>query len=305
MKNLRSFQVSPVKAISIIGSLVSLLAICIAYLIGEIRGLRKFEQAHQAKPNPITVPFFIEPEKVSHSTRFRFTFDDSRVLSEFRQEEKLDEVVQEEKKDFKKALCLMQWARRQWTPGRPDPYPPIDARLILKLIRRRVTGGFCAQYNYVFVQAVQSFGLRARYVTIKNHEVTEVWIKELGKWVCFDPLFSSYYTLGNDPLSILEIYRALGAGKEVRIVGEHSKEIKNFQEHFHRFSVIAVWMKNNHISSPINFEDIDYYKIFYVDSSEKRAEVPSKSLFTQFASDLYFDPTKEMEPLSVRAANRN
>ena len=160
------------------------------------------------KKKPIYVPLFIDPEKVVYKARFNFTFDPQEVLIHYRYSENLDVVIKNCIGDLEIAQKLMNWSREQWEPGRPDPYPPINAVKILEEIRSGRTDGFCAQYNYIFVQALQSLGMKSRYVTIKNHEVTEVWISEFKKWVCFDPLYNSIYlSKENIPLSVIEIYR--------------------------------------------------------------------------------------------------
>lgn len=192
----------------------------IVYTIFEFnrikKNLEKDQELHLHEVSkPIHVPLYVDPGSIRHDTLFHFTFDPPGALKQYREAEKLDQVVEDCKNDFETSLKLMKWSRSQWQPGRPDPYPPIDAREILKRIRLKQTGGFCAQYNYVFLQGLQSFGIFSRYVSIQHHEVTEVWIKTHNKWVCFDPLFDNYYTDEQGiPLSVLEISAAIKKGGE-------------------------------------------------------------------------------------------
>jgi len=295
-KNL-SGKVSDKTSIIIVTGLVFFIAIYIAYSIGKIYGLAQCAlvitpAAKTSAPvkNPMRVPTFINPADVQYETRFNFTYDSVDVLRSYREQEKLDAVIAEAATTFEKTVKVMQWARNQWEPGRPDPYPPINAIRTLQEIRSGRTGGFCAQYNYVFVQAMQSFGITARYVTIRNHEVTEVWISELGKWVCFDPLFSAYYTnQAKLPLSVYEIYKSLKQNQPIVIQAQ--KPIKNTEIHLSQFKEFALWLKNNHVSSPMNFTDIEYFKVyFYEELSELNSRIILYRLTTTSIKDLYSVP---------------
>jgi transglutaminase-like putative cysteine protease len=238
---------------------------------------------------PIRVPRFTPPENVSYPPRFMFTYDSPRVLKNYRKIENLDRIVEGCRNDFELARKLMKWSRSQWKPGRPDPYPPINALDILREIRANRTGGFCAQYNYVFVQGLHSFGIRARYVTIVNHEVTEVWIPTFHRWVCFDPLYDAYYSdrMGT-PLSVYEIVRNVRNQQQVRI---HSNQpVTDPDSHLRQFARFAVWLKNDHVSSPINFSDLEYFKVYFVESPDERNSIPAAALSTSSVNDLYFSP---------------
>jgi len=228
-------------------------------------------------------------KKVRHHPRFHFTFDNEEILKPLRKREKLDQLIAGENTDMEVFLRLMKWVRSQWSPGRPDPYPPIDATVILDKIRKGETGGFCAQYCYVLVQCLQSLGYKARYVTVKGHEVTEVWSPWLSKWVMLDPLYELYVTKGTTPLSVLEIHNRI-------IQGEHDLEVHakkdpgDLSEYISRYEKFAVWCKNDHVFLSINFFDIERYKIYFLDNPEERMYVPAGSLYTFFPEDLYFNP---------------
>jgi hypothetical protein len=252
----------------------------------------KAKEAKREKSDPITVPLFIPPERVSHHPRFHFTFDNEEVLRPLRNREQLDKVVTGAKTDIEVFLQLMEWVRSQWSPGRPDPYPPIDAILILDKIRAGETGGFCAQYCFVLVQCLLSLEYKARYVTIKGHEVTEVWSPELSKWVMLDPLYELYVTKGNIPLSVIEIHNVviIGDGHDLEVHGKKSPE--DLRVYLSRYGKFAVWCKNDHVSSPINFFDIERYKIYYLDDPNERMYVPAGSPYTFFPEDLYFNPLR-------------
>ena len=94
---------------------------------------------------PIRVPLWANPGKVGHASRFAWTWEDPAVLTPYSEAEGLDDVVAGAGSDEERARRLVTWARRQFEPGRPDPYPPPDAERKLAQIRGGITQGFCAQ----------------------------------------------------------------------------------------------------------------------------------------------------------------
>jgi hypothetical protein len=277
-------------------SLMCAVIFFIAYDIGKRAPQSKYlgikaKEIKRAIQKPIEVPPFVPPDRVRHHPRFHFTFDNEKVLKLLRKREKLDDLITGTKNDMEVFLRLMTWVRSQWSPGRPDPYPPIDAIVILDKIRAGETGGFCAQYCYVLVQCLQSLGYKARYVTVKGHEVTEVWSPELSKWVMLDPLYELYVTKGFTPLSVLEIHNRIIQGKH-GLEAHAKKDPGDLSEYISRYEKFAVWSKNDHVSSPINFFDIERYKIYFLDNPDERMYVPAGSLYTFFPEDLYFNPLK-------------
>jgi hypothetical protein len=238
-------------------------------------------------PDPtIHVPLFVNPALVRPTPRFRFTFDPPEALAELRQEERLDDVVGGAAGDLERVVALMRWTRAQWEPGIPSPYPPLNARVVLGDIRRKFTGGFDAQYNQVLVQALQSFGIPARYISVEAHEVVEARLPDEGRWICFDPLYTTYYKDEADrPLSVLEIHGRVRSGKAVllsdaHLVADPARQVTAFRS-------FAVWLKNDHISAPVNFADLERYKIYFLDDPGAARGIPPGALATTEPADLY------------------
>lgn len=260
-----------------------------AFKLGEIAGTPSTPAKRSAKTPPIRVPLFIDPGRVSHQSRFSFTYDSPAALQELRSFLSIDTIMAPGRDPWEKVALWMNWVRSQWEPGRPDPYPPIEARAILERIRSGGTGGFCAQYNYVFVQGLQSLGIPARYVTVRDHEVTEVWMAGERIWACWDPLYRCrYMDSEGKPLSALGVRRELEAGRTVTMPG--SEGISDSARHLERFREIAIWLKNDHVGSPINFSDIERYKVHFTDKEIELEHLPVGALFTPFAEDLYGFP---------------
>ncbi len=247
--------------------------------------------AQDAPPRPqaqaaIRVPLFVDPAQVRPTPRFRFTFDAPETLEELRRVEGLDSVVAGATSDMERARRLMRWTRRQWDPGIPSPYPPLDARIILRDIRRGFTGGFCAQYNYVLAQALQSIGIAARYVSLVEHEVIEARLRDRAAWVCLDPQNDVWHADPEGrPLSVYEIHARARAGAPVVLSEGH--RVQDPVAHLAAFAIFAVWIKNDHVGAPINFTDIERYKVYFLDDPSDARNVPAPALVTSEPADLY------------------
>jgi hypothetical protein len=248
---------------------------------------------------------------VPRSWQFRSERLDHPGLAELRAREKLDEVIAPGKDEWEKMRLLCDWANSQWKNGRPDPYPPWDANIILSMIRAGETGGFCAQYAVVFCQACLSLGWQARYVELNpkkkgqgGHFLTEVWSNQYNKWIVLDPLLDCHFELSTNPLplSALEVREALikGGDDAVRIVrgkGLHAHDNVDVPESqiLAPFYYVSADMRNDHLSQPLHFWDRnDTYIAFHDPHTEFRS-----SVFLHYTSDP-FDFNFPMNQVQVR-----
>ena len=142
-------------------------------------------------------------------------------LKKLRAECKLDEVVQGATGELELMLRLAQWACNSWDwPNHiTEYYPPWDALEILRPYKDgKPTGGFCQQFNLVFLQACESFGLPGRAISISQgrwqekypaggHEIVEIWSNEWKKWVYVDGALAWYIVdpKTGTPLSMWEL----------------------------------------------------------------------------------------------------
>lgn len=139
-----------------------------------------------------SVPFAYEP------------FDHPR-LKLLRSKYKLDKVVQGAANEWELITRLARWSAQQWRRGHlKDGYPAWDALEILQPHADGTPiGGFCQQYNLVFLQACESFGIPGRAVSIGvgdhggairggGHEIVELWSNQFNKWVYVDGNFAWY-----------------------------------------------------------------------------------------------------------------
>jgi len=155
-----------------------------------------------------SIPFAYEP------------FDHPR-LKDLRTRFKLDDVVRGAKDELEVMARLARWSAGRWERGHlKDAYPPWDALEILKPHADGTpVGGFCQQYNVVFLQACESFGIPGRAVSIGpgshvgkirgGHEVVEVWSNQFKKWIYIDGDMAWYAVDAKTdvPLSLLDLHR--------------------------------------------------------------------------------------------------
>jgi len=194
---------------------------------------------------------------------------DQPRLKLLREREGLDQVVAGAKDELEVFTRLCDWTNAQWQNSTPNPYPPWDALFILDWIRAGKTGGFCAQYAVVLVQAGLSLGYSARYLAVapekgedSGHLTVEVWSNQYDKWVVIDPFFNARYEREGLPLSGLEVHQALvqGKAKQVRVIrGQGGNGEKNSkaseQEMIGYYFHLAADLRNNHLSRPLPFWD--------------------------------------------------
>jgi hypothetical protein len=240
--------------------------------------------------HPIHVPLWLPRAQVRHQTRFASRWDGPGPLAHFRQAEHLDAVVAGARSDEERARKLMHWTRAQFEPGRPDPYPPPDAMTTLSEIRAGRTGGFCAQYAFVLVQSLQSFGMPARVVTIKDHEVVETWLADQWRWTMLDPLFDLQVInqLGRS-LPAIEIRNARQAGEELALTAG-ARLGEPLRSYVFRYDRIALWIRNAFVSEPENFTDFDRYRVWLVGDGEHSPS--AESLSTSHPEGLYGPPSE-------------
>jgi hypothetical protein len=188
----------------------------------------------------------------------------NKGLRRYRLHEHLDQVVQPYRTDFQRILALAQWTSRQFVATTPFPhYPPWNARIILKRIREGKTGGYCAQYAFVFGQACQSFGYQVRYLDIASpenfggHFTTEIYVPSMHRWIVFEPEWGFYYVDEHGhPLDALELHRwAVRKGKGA-VIKMPSKEIAS-PEWLRLFYYFRYYLRSNYLTVPVYVKQVD------------------------------------------------
>jgi hypothetical protein len=152
---------------------------------------------------------------------FQYERPDQPKLVRFRQAAGLDAVVAGGRDDFEKLVRLLDWVGagtnlrdETWTrQGRPYPWD-IDEVCAITPAGKLLVKGHCMSYAQVLITAATALGYHARHWAIEGfrdmgHEVTEIWVPSLRKWVYFDPSLTSYYydKRTKEPLNVIELHR--------------------------------------------------------------------------------------------------
>lgn len=149
--------------------------------------------------------------KDQFDTNRPFAYEKPEALRDLRKAYKLDRFV-DTKSDLNTAVNLMHWVRNQFPHGEPKHQPDPQSFDGLKLLQNLDPKGyFCGTAAQLFIQAYTSIGGSARRVQLRftpgdQHSVAEAWIRELNKWVVFDPDYDIYYTVDNVPQNALELH---------------------------------------------------------------------------------------------------
>lgn len=169
----------------------------------------------------VKVVDFHNEEIVRTSIPFRYEPFTQPKLKELRESYRLDDVVRGAKTELDIITRLAAWASTQWKWGEwhlDQSYPSWDACEILKkLPDGKPVGGFCQQYDLVFLQACESFGFEGRDISIDSgtlgrptvigHEPMEIWSNQFRKWIWVDGTAAYYPVDGATgvPLSLWEV----------------------------------------------------------------------------------------------------
>lgn len=119
--------------------------------------------------------------------------------------------------DLQKAVAVRKWCRAQQTGGwTTNDVSSVDPNILL--FRQRIgVPGACNRFAYVFVGALLAAGLDARLVGISSgiynsgssHDLVEVWISELNKWIVMDSMCNTMFLVHGQPANLLELSNAV------------------------------------------------------------------------------------------------
>ncbi len=92
----------------------------------------------------------------------------------------------------------------------------VEVELEGKKVKRPTIYGHCMSYSEVLTIAATAMGFKARHLAVvgvreRSHEVCEIWVPSLGKWVYFDPSLSNYYfdKKTKVPMCIIEMHNVI------------------------------------------------------------------------------------------------
>jgi len=129
----------------------------------------------------------------------------------------LDKVTASGKTEMERVNALCTWVssrrndrHRGWNAL---DYYPWNVRRLIHDEQGGVIYGHCASYCSVFLACCQALGWQGRHWAVEGykencHEIAEIYINELGRWIYFDPSLATYYvdrTTGR-PLDVLQMH---------------------------------------------------------------------------------------------------
>lgn len=158
----------------------------------------------------------------SPNSLFEFYYSDTLendYLRELRKKYDIDLLVIEQKSDFEKIKSILDWTSKQWEHNGSNNPTKQDALTILKEAREGKQFR-CVEYGIVATATLNSIGIPARTLGLKTrdvekvmrgagHVVSEVYSKELGKWIFIDPQFNIIPTLNGKPLNGIEFQKEI------------------------------------------------------------------------------------------------
>jgi transglutaminase superfamily protein len=179
--------------------------------------------AKRAAWSPVRVVKSDVQKIVRSAVVFNYERPDQKDIVKFRKDNKLDEVVKGAKDDFEKLVRLMDWVGsckndRSKKPHYYNRRYTWDINRVFKIVGGKPTiYGHCMSYAEVMCYAAVSMGyVSARHSSVggfrqATHEVCDIWVPSMGKWVYFDPSLTSYYRdkRTNEPLSILGTHKVI------------------------------------------------------------------------------------------------
>ncbi len=177
----------------------------------------------------------------SQNKLYEFYYSDTlgnEYLSELKIKYNLELLVKGEKDESGKIMNILDWTSKQWEHNGSNNPTKQDALTILKEAHEGKQFR-CVEYGIVATAAFNSIGIPARTLGLKTrdvekvmrgagHVVSEVYSKELNKWIFIDPQFNIIPTLNGYPLNGVEFQKEI-FNKNVNLKlmnkqGELSKE---------------------------------------------------------------------------------
>jgi hypothetical protein len=152
---------------------------------------------------------------------FQFSSADEPYLVTLRENYALNDIVAGQATDLDKARTLCTWVHNRWVHDghvrakKPDP---------LSILKDADLGhNFqCIEYSIVLSGVLTAMGMPARAVYLKTadsetrregagHAITEVWLRDLQKWVMLDGQWDAVPLLNNEPINVIELQKAIAA----------------------------------------------------------------------------------------------
>ncbi len=175
-----------------------------------------YKQQTDAFQKDIVIQQLENEELITSQFGFEYERPDNKELAELVKQMGYDARVANIKSDLEKLLILNTVVAKTPNPdhsGWPDNYPFDPGEICSMQNGEMVIKGHCMSYAAVLINTLTSFGYYSRHWAANglrdmDHEVVEVWVDSLRKWIYLDPSLSQYYLDPQTriPLSIKEMH---------------------------------------------------------------------------------------------------
>jgi hypothetical protein len=166
-------------------------------------------------------PGFDSTDGVAHLRPWTYATPSDQNLARVSEHYKFDEIAGQGS-EVGRFLRLMEWAHRI-TQGRGDLCDPdaLNTPAILEFVRSTGRPVNCRMKAIVLNEALLALGCRSRRISFQpakhdgdSHSIVTVFSRELGRWICLDPTFNTYFHDDNGvPLGYLEVRDAYRRGR--------------------------------------------------------------------------------------------
>ena len=214
----------------------------------------------------------------------------------------LEWIVDPGETELEKLILLRDWVKRQWKGWESGTDRPWNTFNILGApVGER---GMCVHFAVVFTQMALALGYNARSIIINHHFISEVWSRDLKKWIAMDAgpaggvrgNRNMHYELDGEILSTLEAHAAWRDGKNDQLQyaatnPDDNGPMGDWADGFCRFFVP---MRNNYLDVPRPAEDahgcVQYHYDGYLHWEDDLTDMrsPEYSMQTARVNDLYW-----------------
>ncbi|WP_316839831.1 transglutaminase domain-containing protein [Pedobacter gandavensis] len=174
--------------------------------------------------------------------KFYFPGKDDAYSASLRKQYPLDAQLLKDKSDTEKALSIMNWTHHQWKHDGNNAPKGSDGISILNEVK--AGGRFpCFAYAIVLRDQLIAYGIPARVLYLKTkdaefrkgspgHVATEVYLKDLKKWVFLDGQFNVMPMLNGKPLNAVEFQDALTKHYDKVVLASRDQVSKRYYTEF-------------------------------------------------------------------------
>jgi len=186
----------------------------------------------------------ISYDNAKRNTNLKLSFEnrDHLYFDSLRKTYPIADLIAGEKSDTEKVLAILNWTHHQWKHDGGNSPKGSDGISILN--EAKAGGRFpCFAYAIVLRDQLTAYGFPSRVLYLKTkdaenrkgspgHVATEVYLKDLKKWIFIDGQFNIMPMLNGKPLNAVEFQQALSSNYEKVVMKSLDKVSKRSYTEF-------------------------------------------------------------------------